>query len=50
MEQDEKAPIRKPYTSPNLWVHGGFEELTRTIASFGPKVDGRGASADRRTV
>ena len=52
MEQESKVPMptRKPYTTPTLWVHGGFEDLTKTIALFGTKVDGRGNSADNRTV
>ena len=51
MEREVKIDAKRPYTTPALWVHGGFEELTKTNnITNQSKVDGRGASADRRTI
>ena len=50
MERVAKIEPKKPYTTPTLWVHGGFEELTKTSMIINrSQVDGRGISADRRT-
>lgn len=48
--QDRKVVTKKSYASPNLWVHGDFEELTRATGSpNAAETDNRGVTADRRT-
>jgi hypothetical protein len=50
MEQDRGVPLKKPYTSPSLWVHGGIEQLTQNAGVMGKKADTRGKIADTKTA
>jgi hypothetical protein len=50
MEQDRGVPVKKPYTSPTLCVHGGIEQLTQNAGVMGAKADTRAKMADTRTA
>jgi hypothetical protein len=50
MDRGKKVSQKLPYSSPTLWVHGAFEQLTQTTGKMvGIHTDTRGLMMDLRT-